>query len=109
MTAPFVTNLRTTEEEPLRVGSGGGDVLRLRVQAASLWDALRVDTAPNATIREVKLAALARLVPDSYPADQYVVKLRGFEVLDENATVSEAGAQDGSIFLILDRRRRPVR
>jgi hypothetical protein len=109
MTAPFVTNLRSGTDEPIRIGKADGEVLRLRAQVASVWEAIRIDTAPDATIREVKLAALERLVPDSFPPDQYVVKLRGFEVLDENATVSEAGARDGSIFLILDRRRRPIR
>lgn len=87
----------------------GGEVLHLRAQVASIWDAIRIDAAPDATIREAKLAALDRLVPDSFPADQYVVKLRGFEVLDENLTVTDAGAKEGSIFLILDRRRRPIR
>lgn len=109
MTAPFVTKLRTGNDEPIRIGKADGEVLRLRAQVALVWDAIRIDTAPDATIREVKLAVLDRLVPDSFPADQYVVKLRGFEVLDENATVTDAGARDGSIFLILDRRRRPTR
>jgi hypothetical protein len=109
MTAPFVTNLRSGNDEPIRIGNADGEVFRLRAQVASMWDAVRVDAAPNATVRELKTAALERLVPDSFPADQYVVKLRGFEVLDENVTISEAGARDGSIFLILDRRRRPIR
>lgn len=109
MTAPFVTDLRRGNGEPVRIGRADGEVLHLRAQVASMWDAIRIDTAPDATIREVKLAALERLIPDSYPADQYVVKLSGFEILDENATVAEAGAVDGSIFLILDRRRRPIR
>ncbi|MBA2688126.1 MAG: hypothetical protein H0U64_08490 [Gemmatimonadaceae bacterium] len=109
MTAPFVTNLRRCNDEPIHIGKVDGQVLRLRAQVASMWDAIRIDTAPDATVREVKLAALETLVPDSFPPDQYVVKLRGFEVLDENVTVTDAGALDGSIFLILDRRRRPIR
>ena len=109
MTAPFVTNLRSGSDEALRIGSGDGDVLHLRAQVASMWDAVRVDAASDATVRDLKAATLAHLVPDSFPADQYVVKLRGFEVLDENVTLAEAGAKNGSIFLILDRRRRPIR
>lgn len=109
MTAPFVTNLRSGSDRPIQVGSGDGQVLRMRAQVASMWDAIRIDVSPEATVREVKLAALERLVPDSFPPDQYTVKLRGFEVLDENSTVTDAGAVDGSIFLILDRRRRPIR
>jgi hypothetical protein len=37
-----------------------------------------------------------------------MVKLRGYEVLDEDAPLSSTGARDGSTFLITDRRRRPV-
>lgn len=109
MTAPFVTNLRSGSAEPVRVGKADGQVLRLRAQVASMWDAIKVDAAPDATVRQLKVAALERLIPDSFPSDQYVVKLRGFEILDENATLTDAGAVDGSILLILDRRRRPIR
>lgn len=108
MTAPFVTTLRVSGDEPVRIGSDGESSIRLRAQLASRWDAMRIDAAPSATIRELKLAALEHQAPDSFPADQYVVKFRGIEVLDENSTVSDAGAQDGSIFLIMDRRRRPT-
>ena len=40
------------------------------------------------------------------PADR---KLRGWEVLDEGASLADAGATDGSIFLLTHRRRRPVK
>ena len=54
------------------------------------------------------LAALAALLP---AADEkgYVMKLRGWEVLDEGQSVADVGAIDGSIFLLTNRRRRPVR
>ena len=39
----------------------------------------------------------------------YVVKLRGHEVLDERRSIAEVGARDGSTFLVTNRRRRPVR
>jgi hypothetical protein len=42
-------------------------------------------------------------------ASEYVIKLRGFEVLDENVSLADAGARNGSIFLLTHRRRRPVR
>jgi hypothetical protein len=47
------------------------------------------------------------LYPNANEND-YVVKLHGWEVLDENAPISATGARNGSIFLISDRRRRPV-
>ena len=40
---------------------------------------------------------------------QFVVKLNGFEVLDENVSVADSGATNGSTFLVSYRRRRPVR
>ena len=41
--------------------------------------------------------------------DEFVLKLRGFEVLNEDVSLAEAGAIEGSIFLVTYRRRRPVR
>jgi hypothetical protein len=50
------------------------------------------------------------LVPsDAEMAEDYVMKLAGWEVLDENLSLSAAGARSGSIFLLTSRRRRPVR
>jgi hypothetical protein len=37
------------------------------------------------------------------------MKLNGFEVLDEYASLSEAGAVDGCTFLLHARRKSPVR
>ena len=45
---------------------------------------------------------------DAIPSD-YVVKLRGWEVLGEQGSVAESGARDGSTYLISYRRRRAVR
>ena len=39
----------------------------------------------------------------------FVVKLRGWEILDEAASLADAGVIDGSILLLTFRRRRPVR
>jgi hypothetical protein len=107
VSVPFVTGLRT-RRDTLHVGEADGRVLTLRVEVPELWDVLRVSAAPNATVEEVKTAALRTLNPRAN-ADAYVIKLRGFEVLDERASVEDAGAIDGSIFLLTHRRRRPVR
>jgi hypothetical protein len=60
-------------------------------------------------VLSVKIAALRSLYPDVDHPDNWVIKLGGFEVLDESASLAEAGAVDGSIFLLTGRRRRPVR
>ena len=107
MTTPFVSTLRA-RRETLRVGAPGDGALSLRVEMPELWDVVRVVAAPDATIEEVKTASLRALNPRADP-NAYVIKLRGFEVLDERASVEDAGAIDGSIFLLTHRRRRPVR
>src|SRR5437868_13914358 len=104
--APFVNNLRN-QGPPLRLGAGNGLVMQLRAQVLEAWDAIRIDADPSATVRSLKHLALQTLYPNVNEND-YVVKLHGWEVLDEDAPLSSTGARDGSIFLISDRRRRPV-
>jgi len=108
MTVPFVSELRTSDEV-VKVGAADGDALHLRAQVAELWDALRVDASPMSSVEDVKNAALARFFPDGEPASEFVVKLRGFEILDERATLGAAGVRDGSTLLLSRRRRRPVK
>jgi hypothetical protein len=109
MTAPtpFVSGLRT-QGAAFRLGSGSGPVLQLRAQVLEAWDAIRIDADPSASVKSLKQLALKELYPDAQKDDQYVVKLHGWEILDENAPISSTGAKNGSIFLISDRRRRPV-
>jgi hypothetical protein len=107
VTAPFVTGLRA-RRDPVHVGRNDGRAFTLRVEVPELWDVVRVVAAPDATVEEVKGASLRALNARANPA-AYVIKLRGFEVLDERASVEDAGAIDGSIFLLTHRRRRPVR
>jgi len=95
-------------QEAIVLVDASGTVLRIRAQVLEAWDAIRIDANATETVRAVKLRALEELYPDSYSADEFVVKLHGFEILDENVSLSDAGVKDGSILLIADRRRRPV-
>jgi hypothetical protein len=104
---PFVTGIRV-QGEPLKLGSGTAPALQLRAQVLEAWDAIRVDADPSASVKSLKHLALRELYPDVRPEDEFVVKLHGFEILDENAPISSTAARNGSIFLITDRRRRPV-
>jgi hypothetical protein len=104
---PFVSSLRT-RGEPLKLGSGTGNVLQLRAQVLEAWDAIRIDADPSASVSSLKQLALKALYPDVRHDDEYVVKLNGFEILDEAAPISSTAAKNGSTFLITDRRRRPV-
>lgn len=107
MTAPLVTTWRTTSEI-IRVGPSTPDALGLRVEIPERWNVARIEASPATTVRAVRDAALQSITPGDDPAE-YVIKLRGFEVLDENVSLADAGARNGSIFLLTHRRRRPVR
>jgi len=106
--APFVTHLRTNGDL-IRLGSGDEPVVRIRVQVAELWDSVRVDAPASEPVISVKRAALDALYPDGIDPEAYVVRLHGFEILDEGVSLAAAGVRDGSIFLLVMRRRQPVR
>jgi hypothetical protein len=107
MTVPFVNELRTADD--VIVVNGDGAVLHLRVQAAELWDTVRVDAAESATVNAVKNVALQRFFPIGYSSPEFVVKLRGFEILNEDDTLAASGVRNGSTLLLASRRRRPVK
>ena len=105
---PFVSGLRT-QGPVFKLGSASGaSVLQVRAQVLEAWDAIRIDADPSASVKSLKSLALKELYPGVRHDDQYMVKLHGWEILDENAPISSTAAKNGSIFLITDRRRRPV-
>ena len=108
MSAPFVTELRTPAYV-IVVGDEATATMHIRVQAAELWNTIRVDAAPGESVLGVKLAALAAFYPDGAISDDFVVKLHGFEILHENESISSVGVSDGSTLLLIRRRRRAVR
>lgn len=107
MTAPFVSQLRVdAAAKVIRLGAGG---LSVRVQVPEVWDAVRLDAGPSESVLSLKHAALEALYPEFEAHEEWVMKLNGWEVLDESVTLTEAGARNGSTFLLTHRRRRPVR
>ena len=108
MTTPFVAQLRA-RPGVIRLGSDGQPYITIRVQLAEAWVTVRVETPATESVAAVKAESLAELVPNGEPVDAFVVKLNGFEVLDENVSVADSGATNGSTFLLSYRRRRPVR
>jgi len=82
--------------------------MKVRAQVLEAWDAIQVDADPAASVRSLKQLALRELYPENLPETEFVVKLNGFEILDEDVPLSASGARNGSTFLITDRRRRPV-
>lgn len=106
---PFTATLRSRPGTVIQLGEPGEPIITLRVQIPEVWDAVRVETPAAEPVLSLKVRALDALFPNAEYHEDFVMKLNGFEVLDENASVGEAGAVDGSIFLLTHRRRRAVR
>ena len=108
--SPFVQQLRASRPAIVfpSVGTGAGKVIDFRVEASDIWDAVRVSSAASAKVIDVKRVVALSFFPNDHVGD-FVLKLRGWEILDENASLADAGIGDGSIVLIAYRRRRAVR
>lgn len=104
---PFVAQLRA-RPGTIRLGTPGVPAITVRVQVPETWDTVRIDAPPDTPVLVLKQRALEVLAPGAEPVE-WVTKLRGFEVLDETASLSAAGAVNGSTLLVTFRRRRPVR
>jgi hypothetical protein len=65
--------------------------------------------SPNQSVVDVKKAALAALYPEGTDHHDFMLKFKGWEMLDEHQSLSAAGVVDGSILLLTFRRRRAVR
>jgi hypothetical protein len=108
VSAPFVTQLRT-RGDVIQMPTAGARPITIRVEMPEVWDTVRIAVSRGESVREVKARALEALAPGTTSPDAFVMKLRGFEVLDESESIERVGAIDGSIFLLTHRRRRPVR
>ena len=106
MSAGFVTGLRASRPPIVMSGSG---TLTLRVELAELWETVRVVTDPDTAVSDLKQRVVLEYYPTHGFLDEFVLKLRGWEVLSESETLAKAGVIDGSILLLAYRRRRPVR
>jgi hypothetical protein len=94
--------------ETLRLGNGPSRIA-VRVEVPEVWDVIRIEATPETPVAALKQLALEVLLNAGEHPEDYVVKFRGFEVLDERDSLESVGARDGSIFLVTGRRRRPVR
>jgi hypothetical protein len=110
VSAPFVTGLRS-RRSTIKLAPEGAAAITIRVEMPEVWDVVRIVVAPTEPVLAVKVAALQALYPEASAAlhGDFVVKLRGWEILDEAASLTDAGVIDGSILLLTFRRRRAVR
>ncbi|MGH9260038.1 MAG: hypothetical protein ACRD08_09115 [Acidimicrobiales bacterium] len=82
----------------------------VRVMVTDVWDHVVLSVEPGTPVAEVKRQALERALRRSaVRVEDFVVKFRGAEVLDESIGVGALGAEANSPFIVLPARRRPVR
>lgn len=108
MNAPFVTGLRA-RSTTIRLAPDETAAITIRIEMPEVWDVVRVVVAPTEPVLAVKVRALEALFPEAEMHEDFVLKLRGWEILDEAASLADAGVVDGSILLLTHRRRRAVR
>ena len=108
MSAPFVSSLRS-RSSTIRLAPEGVETITMRVEMPEVWDVVRMVVSPTEPVLAVKVRALEAMFPEAQLHEDFVLKLRGWEILDESATLADAGVIDGSILLLTHRRRRPVR
>ncbi|HXD48751.1 MAG TPA: hypothetical protein VN600_08260 [Gemmatimonadaceae bacterium] len=106
--APFVAGLRS-RSSTIRLAAEGTPAITIRVEMPEVWDVVRIVVAPTEPVLAVKVRALEALFPEAAMHEDFIIKLRGWEILDEGASLTDAGVIDGSILLLTHRRRRPVR
>jgi len=108
--APFVSSLRSRAKTLELAPAGSADAITIRVEMPEVWDVVRVSVLPTDSVLVVKERALQELFPEGTAVpDDFVLKLRGWVVLDELESLDAAGVINGSILLLTHRRRRPVR
>jgi hypothetical protein len=83
--------------------------MHVRVWVTDVWDTVDVALTPDSTVAHLKKTALAQATGREPDPSDYVIKFRGAEIFNEQRTLHELGAPDGAPFIVLPRRRQPVR
>jgi hypothetical protein len=85
------------------------NTLPVRVMVQDAWDQVSLELSPAATVSELKQRALALTHQGGKAGDDYLVKFRGAEVLDERRSLAESGVVPNAALIVMPRHRRPVR
>jgi hypothetical protein len=105
----FVNQLRA-RGDAIRMVPEGAPSITVRVEMAEVWDTAKFIVSPEEPVLGLKVRALAVLYPSADYHEDFVIKLKGWEIFNEESTaLSATGAVDGSIFLVEHRLRRAVR
>jgi hypothetical protein len=83
-------------------------VIPVRVMVEAMWDQVALELPAATTVSDIKQRALG-LTHASGRAEDYLVKYRGAELLDETRSLAQAGVVPNAALIVLSRRRRPVR
>lgn len=108
MTDLFVSQLRA-RTSTIKLAAASAPSVTIRVEMPEVWDAVRIVVSPREPLLTVKVRALEALFPEAEMHSDFVLKFRGWEILDEAAPLSDLSIGDGAILLLTHRRRRPVR
>jgi hypothetical protein len=108
VSSPVVTSLRS-RPGIVRLGDGGAARIAVRVELPEQWDTIAFDVPADLPALTLKREALSQFGLSGDLPEDFVLKLHGFELLDESAALTTDGARDGSTYLLTHRRRRPVR
>jgi hypothetical protein len=84
------------------------NAIPVRITVQDAWDQVTLTLAPTASVQEAKRRALILTHVTGRPED-YVVKYRGAELLDEGGSLADHGVVPNAALIVLPRRRRPVR
>ena len=108
MTELFVSQLRA-RPVTIRLTPTGSPSITLRVEMPEVWDAVRIVVSAREPLLTVKVRALEALFPEAELHSEFVLKFRGWEILDEASPLTDLGIDNGAILLLTHRRRQPVR
>jgi hypothetical protein len=87
-----------------------GTRFAVRVMVTDVWDQVFLAVEPTTTVAELKRQALAQALKRTPGRlEDYVVKFRGAQVLDESVTLLALGVVSNSALIILPARRQVVR
>ena len=82
--------------------------LPVRVMVTEHWDEVSFELPADTPMASLKRRALDLSSVAGDPED-YIVKYRGAQVLDESQSLTEAGVVKNAPLIVLRRRRQPVR
>jgi hypothetical protein len=82
----------------------------VRVMVTDVWDQVFLAVEPTMTVAQLKRQALAQALKRApLRPEDYVVKFRGAQVLDESTTLAALGVVPNSALIVLPARRQAVR